>query len=131
MTDDFATSARPEQPDAIAPDGSEVRLLPALAGGSMALFTLASGTTSRAVTHRTVEEIWYCVRGLGEMWRRAGEHEAVVELAPGVALTIPLGTRFQFRARGAEPLEIVGVTMPPWPGDGEAVEVPGPWEPTV
>ena len=131
MTDDFATSARPEQPDAIAPDGSEVRLLPALAGGSMALFTLASGTTSRAVTHRTVEEIWYCVRGLGEMWRRAGEHEVVVELAPGVALTIPLGTRFQFRARGAEPLEIVGVTMPPWPGDDEAVEVPGPWEPTV
>ena len=131
MTDDFATAARPEHADAIAPDGSEVRLLPALRGGSMAHFSLAPSTTSRAVTHRTVEEIWYCVRGRGEMWRHAGAHEAVVELAAGVALTIPLGTHFQFRAHGDEPLEIVGVTMPPWPGDDEAVEVAGPWEPSV
>jgi mannose-6-phosphate isomerase-like protein (cupin superfamily) len=24
----------------------------------------------------------------------------------------------------------VAVTMPPWPGEGEAVFVPGPWQPT-
>ena len=45
-----------------------------------------------------------------------------------VSVTIPLGTHFQFRAVGVEPLMIVGVTMPPWPGDGEAVVVPGTWE---
>jgi mannose-6-phosphate isomerase-like protein (cupin superfamily) len=127
----FVTQVLSESADAIAPDGSEVRLLPALSDGSLAHFTLAPGTTSRAVTHRTVEEIWFCTGGRGEMWRRAGEREEVVALGPGVALTIPLGTHFQFRATGTEPLTAVAVTMPPWPGDDEAVPVAGPWEPIV
>ena len=50
---------------------------------------------------------------------------------PGVCLTIPLGTHFQFRSHGYESLAAVGVTMPPWPGEGEAMIVPGKWEPTV
>jgi mannose-6-phosphate isomerase-like protein (cupin superfamily) len=65
------------------------------------------------------------------MWRRQGEREETVELEPGVCLTIPLGTRFQFRAGAAEPLKIVAVTMPPWPGPEEAVPVEGPWTPTM
>ena len=32
---------------------------------------------------------------------------------------------------GPEPLAAIGVTMPPWPGDGEAIVVPGEWRPTV
>lgn len=48
-----------------------------------------------------------------------------------MALTIPLGTHFQFRAHGGEPLAVIGVTMPPWPGDAEALRVAGPWTPTV
>jgi mannose-6-phosphate isomerase-like protein (cupin superfamily) len=54
-----------------------------------------------------------------------------VEVYPGVCLTIPLGTRFQFRCIGHDALEAISVTMPPWPGDGEAVLVEGPWQPTV
>jgi mannose-6-phosphate isomerase-like protein (cupin superfamily) len=65
------------------------------------------------------------------MWRATDEREETVALQPGVALTIPVGTRFQFRATGREPLTIVGVTMPPWPGADEAVAVDGPWEPTA
>jgi mannose-6-phosphate isomerase-like protein (cupin superfamily) len=114
-----------------APDGALVRVLPALAGGSMAHFELAPGATSKAVAHRTVEELWYVVGGSGEMWRRDGEREEVVALEPGVALTIPLGTWFQFRCTGSEPLQAVGVTMPPWPGEDEAYEVEGPWAATV
>jgi len=128
---EFATKVLAEHADAIAPDGSEVRLIPAMTGASLAHFTLAPGATSRAVTHRTVEEAWFCVGGVGEIWRRAGDHEEVVRLAPGVALTIPLGTHFQFRALAGEPLTVVGVTMPPWPGEDEAVAVTGPWEATV
>jgi mannose-6-phosphate isomerase-like protein (cupin superfamily) len=130
VTGDFETASLPADADAIAPDGSEVRLLPRLAGGSMAHFTLAAGTTSRAVEHRTVEEIWYCVLGRGEMWRSTDGHEEIVTLEPGVAITIPLGTRFQFRAFADAPFRAVGVTMPPWPGDDEAVAVAGPWAPT-
>ena len=97
----------------------------------MAHFTLAPGATSHAVSHRTVEEIWYFIGGRGEMWRRQDDREEIVTAAPGVCLTIPLGTRFQFRTLGAEPLTAVAVTMPPWPGDGEAYVVDGPWEPCL
>ncbi len=125
---DFETRSLPASADAVAPDGADVRLLPQLAGGSMAHFTLAPGVTSRAGAHRTVEEIWFVVGGLGEMWRATAEREEVVALRPGVALTIPLGTRFQYRATGDEPFTAVAVTMPPWPGENEALAVPGPWE---
>lgn len=125
---EFDTTRLPEERNGIAPDGSDVRLLLTLGGGGMAHFELAPGRTSKPVAHRTVEEIWYFVGGRGEMWRRQGEREEVVAVGPGVCLTIPLGTHFQFRATSDEPLAAVGVTMPPWPGSDEAYEVPGKWE---
>ena len=129
--DPFETRSAAAAPDAMAPDGSEVRLLCATARGSMAVFTLAPGAVSRAVAHRTVEEIWYVTGGRGRMWRRSGGREEVSELDPGVSLTIPTGTQFQFRNDGGETLEAVAVTMPPWPGEGEACLVEGIWEPTA
>jgi mannose-6-phosphate isomerase-like protein (cupin superfamily) len=128
----FETRRLPAEPDACAPDGAEVRLLGRLAGGSMAHFRLAAGQVSRAVTHRTVEEIWYVVAGNGEMWRQSDDGaEELTRLGPGVALTIPLGTTFQFRADGTVALEAVAVTMPPWPGPDEALEAEGPWRSTA
>ena len=127
----FEIKRLPLTRDAVAPDGSDVRVLLQLAGGSMAHFELAPRRTSTAVTHRSVEEIWFVLSGRGEMWRRQGEHEAIVTLQAGVCLTIPHGTHFQFRALGETPLAAVGVTMPPWPGEGEAIVVPGPWTPSV
>ena len=97
---DFETRPLPAEPDARAPDGADVRILLRLAGGSIAHFALGPGRVSRAVTHRTVEEIWYVLGGRGEMWRRQGDRESVVALEPGVCLTIPLGTHFQFRSLG-------------------------------
>ena len=123
--------ALPARADAVAPDGSEVRVLLSLAGGSLAHFELGPGQTSIAVEHRTVEELWYFVGGRGEIWRSSGEHEEVVEVATGVCVTIPVGTQFQFRAADDEPLAAVAVTIPPWPGGEEATPVEGPWEPTV
>jgi len=125
----FATMRLPAVRDVIAPDGSDVRVLLGLAGGGMAHFSLAPGEISTAVVHRTVEEIWFVVAGRGQMWRRRNGHAETVDLAAGVCLTIPLGTEFQFRAFGEEPLAAVAVTMPPWPGDGEAYEVDGKWRP--
>jgi mannose-6-phosphate isomerase-like protein (cupin superfamily) len=128
---DFATLRLPVDPTVVAPDGSDVRVLLGLQAGGMAHFQLAPGQTARAVTHRTVEEIWYVVAGRGEMWRRAGEREEVTVLEPGVCLTIPLGTHFQFRAAADQSLSAVAITMPPWPGADEAVWVPGPWMPSL
>lgn len=96
----------------------------------MAHFELGAGKVTRAVTHRTVEEVWFVLAGHGEMWRKQGEREETVALEPGICLTIPLGTRFQFRASGSEALSAIAATMPPWPGDGEAIPVVGPWAPS-
>ena len=125
---DFATLPLPAEPTVTAPDGSDVRVLLALAAGSMAHFELAAGRVARAVVHRTVEEVWYIVAGRGEMWRRQGDREETVPLAPGICLTLPVGTQFQFRASPSERVAAVAVTMPPWPGEGEAVFVRGPWQ---
>jgi len=97
----------------------------------MALFTLAPGAVARAVAHRSVEELWYFVSGHGRMWRELDGEEQTLDVGPGLSLTLPAGTRFQFRCDGEEPLVAVGTTMPPWPGDGEAFDVTGPWQPTV
>lgn len=126
-TQPFVTLRLPEKPDTIAPDGSEIRLLPRLAGGSMVVARLHPGQISVAVAHRTVEEIWYVLAGAGEMWRKQDSYETVVDLQPGVSLTIPVGTHFQFRNTGQDILDVLLVTMPPWPEEGEAYPVEGPW----
>ena len=131
MSKPFETKAIGAQADAVAPDGSLVRLLPALDSGSFAHFELPAGQTSQAVTHRTVEEIWYVVSGAGSLWRRQDGAEKIDALSPGTAVTIPLGTDFQFRAAETMPLCFVAVTIPPWPGADEAMAVEGRWLPTV
>jgi mannose-6-phosphate isomerase-like protein (cupin superfamily) len=124
---DFGIMQLPARPDAAAPDGSDVRELLHLGRGSMAHFELGPGRISRAMAHRTVDEIWYVLSGHGQMWRRQGQRQETAELVPGTCVSIPVGTHFQFRASDGGPLAVVGVTMPPWPGDDEAYEVPGPW----
>jgi mannose-6-phosphate isomerase-like protein (cupin superfamily) len=125
------TKTLPPERDAVAPDGSFVRLLLGVVGGGLAHFELPPSETSHAVTHRTIEEVWYFLQGRGEMWRRLGDCETVTEVGPGMCITLPLGTEFQFRSLGEEPLSAIGATIPPWPGEGEAVIVDGPWAPTV
>ena len=131
----FETKQLPRERSDVAPDGSDVRILLGLKGGGMAHFELAPGQISRAVTHRTVEEIWYFIGGRGQMWRTqklpADTRQEIVDVYPGVCLTIPHGTTFQFRSSGDAPLEAIGVTMPPWPGPDEAVMVDGKWESTI
>jgi mannose-6-phosphate isomerase-like protein (cupin superfamily) len=127
----FDTKRINERPDAIAPDGSEVRLLCGLSRGGMATFTLMPGAVSKAVAHRTIEEVWYFIRGRGRLWRKSSDAEEITEIGAGVSIAIPTGVHFQFRCDGAEPLEAVAATMPPWPGEGEAYVVEGKWPATV
>lgn len=124
---DFATMHLPTTPTVVAPDGSNVRVLLGLPAGSMAHFELAAGQVAKAVVHRTVDEVWFVLAGRGEMWRKQGQREEVVPLEPGVCLTITVGTQFQFRAAASAAVSAVAVTMPPWPGEAEAVLVSGPW----
>ncbi|MFZ1990625.1 MAG: cupin domain-containing protein [Alphaproteobacteria bacterium] len=127
----FVTHSLAAEPDTIAPDGSEVRLLAGASRGSMAHFKLPPGAVSKPVAHKTVEEVWYIASGRGRMWRKLGAAEKITELARGVSISIPVGAHFQFRCDGAEPLEAIGVTMPPWPGMDEAYETQGIWPASV
>jgi mannose-6-phosphate isomerase-like protein (cupin superfamily) len=123
----FETKRLQIEADLLAPDSSEIRLLPKLAGGSLCHCTLPPKAISKAVKHQTVEEIWYFVQGFGQMWRKQGVREEIVDVSTGVSLTIPVGTEFQFRNMGLEPLCFLCITMPPWPGADEAVFVVGHW----
>ncbi len=123
----YTTTMLRAQADYNAPDGSEIRLLPQVRGAGLAHCTLPPGQTTKAVRHRTVDEIWYVLQGAGQVWRKLGDDESVVNVLPGTALTIPVTTHFQFRNTSTEPLTILIVTSPVWPGSDEAVAVPDHW----
>ncbi len=115
----FESRVLPVDVDAIAPDGSNVRLLVDVSRGGLAQFQLAGGEVSVAVRHRSVDELWYFVAGEGEMWLSDSQSSTTVSVSAGTSISIPVGTSFQFRAVSDEPLVAIGATMPPWPGDGE------------
>jgi mannose-6-phosphate isomerase-like protein (cupin superfamily) len=123
----WTTKSLPKDHDYLAPDTSEIRLLPNVGGGGLCHCTLPPGTVSNPVYHKTVEEIWYSISGKGQVWRKDGEQEEITEVQPGLCLTIPTGTRFQFRNTGGEPLRFVIATIPRWPGPEEAVAAEGHW----
>ncbi len=127
----FVSTLRSGQPIETAPDGSSVEPLVRSDTGSMAHFTLNARDISVAVSHKTVDELWFFLSGEGEMWLRQGELEEIIPLLPDVSISIPASTHFQFRNTTDEPLTAVGVTIPPWPGDDEAETVDGPWNPSV
>ena len=113
--------------DYLAPDGSEIRLLPTFDSGGLAHCTLPRGKVTSAVRHRTVKEVWYVLSGAGELWRSREPDEEVVELVEGTCATIPTAVSFQFRTTSSEPLVILIGTFPRWPGPDEAEPVSGHW----
>ncbi len=119
----YSSNQVADECDTLAPDGSEIRLLHQLDGVSVVHCTLPVGAVSLPVEHRTVEEVWFFLAGVGQVWRKQGEREAVLDVRAGVSLTIPLGTQFQFRNTGEVALEFIIATTPPWPGEDEAAPV--------
>jgi mannose-6-phosphate isomerase-like protein (cupin superfamily) len=132
----FETKRLPVEVDRPAPDRSLIRFLPTIdrsegdlrKGGGMIHCTLRVGMTSKAKVHRTVDEIWYVLCGMGQVYRKQGDQIEITDVYADVSLTIPVGTHFQFRNVGEVSLEILIITMPPWPGDDEAVDVDDYWQ---
>ena len=123
------TRPLPETPDARSPAGAEIRYLIHGATGTMIHSTVPPGQVNRATVHTTVSEFWHVLSGRGEIWRRDGSGEDVTVLEPGISIDIPVGTAFQYRCTGVEPLRFLCISMPPWPGDTEATILDGPWAP--
>lgn len=111
-----------------APDGSQIRVLPEMPAASLVHCTLEVGRTSLAVAHKTVSETWQFLGGQGQVWLKQGDDAQEFTVSPGLSLTIPTGTHFQFRNTGNAPLTFLIVTMPPWPGtEDEAYRVEDYW----
>jgi mannose-6-phosphate isomerase-like protein (cupin superfamily) len=126
------------EPDTIAPDGSEIRLLATVVHGatraSLCEVRLEPGGVSRPISHRSVEEIWYVLEGQGKVWRNPpGARAELIDLKPGDSVVIPRGWQFQFSAGPGGELRFLCYTSPPWPGPDEAepVESGGLGQPTV
>ena len=125
------TRSLPSVPDARSPAGAEIRYLLDGTTGNMILATVPPGQVNRATVHATVSEFWHVLSGEGQIWRRDDTSEETTLLRAGVSIDIPVGTAFQYRCNGAEPLRFLCITMPPWPGDQEATFIDGPWMPTA
>lgn len=121
----------PKNAEAISPAGAAIRYIMDGPLGNMILSTVAPGQVNRATVHATVSEFWYVLEGRGQIWRKNANGEKITTLFPGVAIDIPVGTAFQYRADCDTPLQFICVTMPPWPGDHEARHLLGIWSPTV
>lgn len=121
----------PAVADAQSPAGADIRYIMDGTTGNMIHSTVAPGQINRATVHKTVSEFWYVLEGAGETWRRHGTQEKTTKLLPGVSIDIPVGTVFQYRNVGQEPLKFICISMPPWPGDQEAAHVDGIWSATV
>jgi len=124
------TSLQPT-PDAKSPAGANIRFIMDGATGNMIHSTVPPSQINRATVHATVSEFWFVLEGEGEIWRRDRTEERITPLRPGVSIDIPVGTAFQYRNVGDQPLTFICVTMPPWPGDHEATHLEGAWTPTV
>jgi mannose-6-phosphate isomerase-like protein (cupin superfamily) len=125
------TRSIPPTPDDRSPAGAEVRYLIGGQTGDMIHSTVPPGQVNRATVHATVSEFWHVLSGEGRIWRRDATGEATTVLLRGVSIDIPVGTAFQYRCDGDDPLEFICITMPPWPGHHEATIIDGPWEPTA
>lgn len=125
------TTVLPMNPDAISPAGADIRYLMDGKTGNMIHSTVPPHQINRATVHATVSEFWYILEGRGEIWRDDGKESCVVELAPGTAIDIPVGTAFQYRNVTYHELKFICIAMPPWPGESEADYVKGIWQPTI
>ena len=125
------TTLLPERPDAKSPAGADIRFMMDGVTGNMIHSTVPAHQVNKATVHATVSEFWYVLEGHGQIWRDDGTENCIVDLLPGTAIDIPVGTAFQYRNVSDEELKFICIAMPPWPGDAEASYVKGVWQPTV
>lgn len=121
----------PAKPDTKSPAGADIRFIMDGPHANMIHATVPPGQINRATVHETVSEFWFVLSGEGDIWRRDAEGERITPLRAGTSIDIPVGTAFQYRCTGDEPLRFICITMPRWPGDHEATLLQGVWTASI
>ena len=127
MTTPQLKNSRADAPDTLAPDGAEIRVLLDKPQGaerlSVAEALVKPGERTACVSHKTIEEFWYILKGQGRFHRLMpdGNGEETADVTPGDALLIPTGYRFYVENTGDEDLVFLCADTPPWPGPDEAI----------
>jgi mannose-6-phosphate isomerase-like protein (cupin superfamily) len=121
----------PDEANGKSPAGADIRFLMHGTTGNMIHSTVPPHQTNRATVHATVSEFWYVLEGHGEIWRDDGDESNITVLVPGISIDIPVGTAFQYRNVSDVELKFICISMPPWPGESEALFVENIWQPTI
>jgi mannose-6-phosphate isomerase-like protein (cupin superfamily) len=117
---------RGAKPDAIAPDGIEIRHLVDQPQGarklSVAEGSLPAGQRSAKVCHTAYEEVWYFLSGSGvfHLHRPGAAEEEAIPVGPGDVVLVPPMHGFWAENTGRERLIFLLCGSPPW-GDGQEV----------
>jgi mannose-6-phosphate isomerase-like protein (cupin superfamily) len=125
------TTMLPDEANGKSPAGADIRFLMHGMTGNMIHSTVPPHQTNRATVHATVSEFWYVLEGHGEIWRDDGDESNITVLVPGISIDIPVGTAFQYRNVSDVELKFICISMPPWPGESEALFVENIWQPTI
>ncbi len=118
--------ARSDTPDVVAPDGSTVYVLMDQSRGatrlSLAEAVVGPGERTACISHRTIEEVWYVLRGAGTFHQTLPNGtSAQAAITAGDALLIATGTRFWVDNPGPHELAFLCCDAPGWPGPEEAI----------
>jgi mannose-6-phosphate isomerase-like protein (cupin superfamily) len=116
---------RAQAPDAIAPDGAEIRVLVSGPDDGATRLSLAEalGGRTRKVYHQTIyEEVWYILQGTGTMHLQAphAAEEEVFQVVAGDAVLIAPRHGFWVQNTGEVDLIWLCCGSPPVPGAEEA-----------
>jgi mannose-6-phosphate isomerase-like protein (cupin superfamily) len=125
------TTLLPVVPEAKSPAGADIRYLMDGPTGNMIHSTVPPYQVNRGSVHATVNEFWFVLEGHGQIWRDNGSESSITDLVPGIAIDIPVGTKFQYRNISEKELKFICISMPPWPGDSEATYIQGIWQSTA
>jgi mannose-6-phosphate isomerase-like protein (cupin superfamily) len=94
-------------------DGSTIRELHHTAAQSLAEATLEPSQATQRHVHRITEEIYFVVKGQGDM-EVDGEH---AQIRPGDAVLIPAGAWHSLENNGTSELRILCCCVPPYSHD--------------
>ncbi|WP_298820323.1 hypothetical protein [uncultured Roseibium sp.] len=73
----------PETADAKSPAGADIRFIMDGPAGNMIHSTVPASQINRATQHNTVSEFRLILEGQGQIWRKSGATEIIVDLKPG------------------------------------------------